>query len=109
MADDAPAAVFFNLTYALVPGKEDKYKAYGAAVKPTLPKGAIEFVSVDTAPVAVEEGKHSDKVVSVVLRFSSRADFDSWYTSAAYQKILPLRTESTVTYQALLTRAGVNK
>lgn len=33
---------------------------------------------------------------TVIVEFPSRADAEAWYSSPAYQKILPLRLQSTV-------------
>ena len=58
---------------------------------PTIPASA-RIVSFDLASEVVE----GDPAISrtVVIEFPSREEFRTWYDSAAYQEVLPLRLQS---------------
>ncbi len=51
-----------------------------------------EYVAIDESPVVLE-GKW-DYTKSVIIKFNSKAEFEDWYYSADYQKILKFRLAS---------------
>ena len=66
---------------------------YVAKVIPTIQSGGGRILGFDESAEVVEgEIAHPR---TVILEFPSREAFRSWYDSADYQAILPLRTKST--------------
>jgi uncharacterized protein (DUF1330 family) len=50
----------------------------------------------------------ADPGAVVVLRFPDRASAEEWYASAAYQEILPLRTENTSSTVFIIDGVGAD-
>lgn len=67
----------------------DDIVAYMREIDATLAPFGGEFIVHGGALEAVEGEWHGDLVI---IRFPDRGAADGWYTSAAYQHILPLRT-----------------
>ena len=65
------------------------YKLYLASVDEIFSKYNGEYLAVDGAPVVLE-GKW-DYTKAVLIRFSTKADFEEWYRSPEYQEILKYR------------------
>ena len=71
---------------------EEKWAQYRAQVPTTLaPWGAELLFRGSGARVLSGEHRHSDLVVS---RFPNQAAVDGWYSSAAYQALIPLRQQA---------------
>ena len=67
------------------------YKAYVAAVLPTLESHGAEILVADYESKALE-GKSGS--VTVVIRFESPEALNAWYQSPEYQTIIHLRTDN---------------
>ncbi len=52
-----------------------------------------EYLAVDEKPVVLEG--HWNYTKSVLIRFNSKQEFEDWYFSEAYQKILRYRLNSS--------------
>ena len=66
---------------------------YVSKVIPTIQSGGARIVAVDESPEVVEGEVEYPR--TVILEFPTREAFRSWYDSAEYQEILPLRLDST--------------
>lgn len=64
-----------------------------------------EYLAIDEAPVLLEG--NWDYTKSVLIKFSTRKEFEDWYYSADYQKILKHRLRSAKCDTILLD--GVNE
>ena len=69
------------------------FEAYRKEVMPTLAPFGAKFL-VRGGALTVREGQWPYERTAV-LEFPSRAQAEAWYDSPAYQKILPLRLNST--------------
>ena len=69
------------------------FETYRKEVMPTLAPFGAKFL-VRGGALTVREGQWPYER-TVVLEFPSRAQAEAWYDSPAYQKILPLRLNST--------------
>ena len=82
--------------YVIAQGRIENRKMldeYVAKALPTIQKAGARVLGFDESPEVVEgEVAHPR---TVLLEFESREAFREWYDSADYQKILPLRLEST--------------
>ena len=72
-----------------------------------LPKAVASLGPYEPEILVVDENSEqiegdSDHVRTVVVKFKSREDAKSWYNSAEYQAVLPLRLESTEGTAALV-------
>jgi uncharacterized protein (DUF1330 family) len=82
--------------YVIAQGRIENRKMldeYVAGVLPTIQAAGGRVLGFDEAPEMVEGSVENPR--TVVLRFESRETFRAWYDSADYQKLLPLRLEST--------------
>jgi uncharacterized protein (DUF1330 family) len=70
----------------------DGYKAYLAAVGPTLEAHGAENIVIDRDSELLEG---SAGHVTVVLRFATKSAAEAWYESPEYQAIRHLRTDNT--------------
>ena len=70
----------------------EAYQAYPPAVLPTLAAHGAEVLVADYASVPVEG---DPAVVTIVVRFPSKAAARAWYDSPEYQKIVGLRTDNS--------------
>ena len=52
-----------------------------------------EYLAIDESPVILEGDWNYTK--SVLIKFNSKKDFEDWYYSADYQKILKFRLSSS--------------
>ena len=81
----------------------EKLRDYVSKVDATLAPYPHEILA-SAARSEVIEGK-TDLPRTVVLRFDSREAAMAWYTSPAYQAVLPLRLEATEGYAVLVEGA----
>jgi uncharacterized protein (DUF1330 family) len=72
----------------------DEYNKYLEDVDEIFSKYQGEYLSVDSSPVVLE-GKWG-YTKSVLIKFNSKQDFNDWYYSEAYQRILKFRLNSAV-------------
>jgi uncharacterized protein (DUF1330 family) len=82
--------------YAVAQGRiedRDMLDQYIAKVIPTIQSSGGRILGFDESPDVVEGEAPYPR--TVILEFPSREAFRAWYDSAEYQKILPLRLEST--------------
>ncbi|WP_068638308.1 DUF1330 domain-containing protein [Thauera butanivorans] len=70
----------------------DKWAEYRSQVPETLAPWGAELVLRGTR-MAVLSGRHSHSD-TVVIRFPDSESVAKWYNSAAYQKLIPLRTQA---------------
>lgn len=71
----------------------DKLNEYAVAAGPTIAAHGGKILGyADPAKVVEGENAHPR---TVMLQFESQEAFQAWYDSPEYQKILPLRLEST--------------
>jgi uncharacterized protein (DUF1330 family) len=71
----------------------DMLNEYVAKVIPSIQSGGGRILGFDESPEVVEGEIEYPR--TVILEFPSRETFRTWYDSAGYQAILPLRLEST--------------
>ncbi|BDX06009.1 DUF1330 domain-containing protein [Planctobacterium marinum] len=92
-------AGFIIATYNIV--DQLNYQRYLELVRPTLESfdGEVLVADYDSEPL---EG--TPPMVSIVIRFASKAIAKAWYTSVQYQDIIHLRVDTTVG-SAVLTEA----
>ena len=69
------------------------FEEYRRQVLPTLEAHGGRFIVRGGAFTALEGEMHYERIA--VLEFPSRAAAESWYRSPEYQRILPLRSQST--------------
>jgi uncharacterized protein (DUF1330 family) len=82
--------------YVVAQGRIENRKqleAYVAKALPTIQAHGGRVLAFDETPEVVEGAVEYPR--TVILEFSSREQFRGWYDSAEYQKVLPLRLEST--------------
>jgi uncharacterized protein (DUF1330 family) len=82
--------------YVVAQGRIDNREMldqYVAKVIPTIQSGGGRILAFDESPEVVEGEVGYPR--TVILEFPSPEAFRSWYDSAEYQAILPLRLEST--------------
>jgi uncharacterized protein (DUF1330 family) len=65
---------------------EKEYQLYLDEADDIFKRYKGEYLSVDNNPVILEG--NWDYTRTVLIKFSSRSDFNAWYNSEAYQKIL---------------------
>ena len=71
-----------------------EYQKYVDKADETFAKYKGEYLAVDNGPIVLEgDWKYSR---TVIIRFESKNDFDSWYYSEEYQKILKHRLNAAV-------------
>lgn len=70
----------------------EKWARYRASVPATLAPWGAELL-FRGSDVRVLSGQHAHRD-TVVIRFPDQAAVDAWYGSAAYQALIPLRTEA---------------
>jgi uncharacterized protein (DUF1330 family) len=70
----------------------DEYRAYLAAVGPTLEAHGAENIVIDRDSELLEG---SAGQVTVVLRFASKSAAEAWYESPEYVAIRHLRTDNS--------------
>lgn len=70
-----------------------KLDEYVGKVLPTIAAGGGKVLAFDEAPEQIEGSV--DHPRTVILEFESKEAFRAWYDSPEYQKILPLRLDST--------------
>jgi len=85
------------MSYAYVVGhvtvkNADKWAEYRSRVPATLEPWGAELV-FRAKKVAVLAGEHSYSDI-VVIRFPDKEALHNWYSSAAYQLLIPLRLEA---------------
>ena len=80
----------------------DKWAEYRSQVPETLAPWGAELVLRGTR-MAVLSGRHGHSD-TVVIRFPDSESVVKWYDSAAYQKLIPLRTQAAdvdlISYEA---------
>lgn len=83
-------AGYFVANYTIT--NQAEYKAYIAAVGPTLEAHGAENIVIDRDCELLEG---SAGQVTVVLRFATKSAAEAWYESPEYQAIRHLRTDNT--------------
>jgi uncharacterized protein (DUF1330 family) len=68
------------------------YEKYLDNVDEIFSKYKGEYLAVDSNPSVLEGGWNYTK--SVLIKFNSKQDFNDWYYSEDYQKILKFRLDS---------------
>ena len=71
---------------------EDEYQKYLDNTEGSLRRFKKEYLVVDDTPKVLEGGWEYTR--NVVIRFDSKADFEAWYYSDDYQKILKHRLKA---------------
>lgn len=71
---------------------ETEYQKYIDEVEGVFKKFKGEYLAVDNSPVLLEG--NWDYSRSVVIKFDSKQNFEEWYYSQEYQKILKYRLAS---------------
>jgi uncharacterized protein (DUF1330 family) len=82
--------------YVVAQGRVENRKMldeYVGKVMPTLQAHGGRIVAFDESPEVVEGSIGHPR--TVILEFQSQQAFRSWYDSAEYQAVLPLRLDST--------------
>lgn len=67
----------------------DAYEAYRTQARPMVEGSGGRYLARGGAHDVIEGDWNPNRVV--VLEFPSRADFDKWYNSPEYQKIIGIR------------------
>ena len=80
------------------------FEEYRRQVMPTLEAHGGRFIVRGGAFTALEGEMPYERIA--VLEFPSRAAAESWYRSPEYQRILPLRTQSTRSQLVLVDGVG---
>jgi uncharacterized protein (DUF1330 family) len=70
----------------------EEYDKYLEGFDEAFSKYKGEFLAIDEAPLLLEGNWDYSK--SVIIKFESKKDFEAWYYSAGYQKILKYRLNS---------------
>jgi uncharacterized protein (DUF1330 family) len=70
----------------------DTYQKYLDKIDEVCEKFNVEYLAVDEAPQILEGSWKYTK--SVLIKFNSKEDFESWYFSSEYQEILKHRLRS---------------
>lgn len=83
-------ASYLVTTYTIT--NPEGYKAYAAAVGPTIVSHGGKILVAGPGSVAIEG---DPKPVTVVLEFPTRDALQGWYDSAEYQAIIHLRTDNS--------------
>ena len=78
----------------------DEYEKYLENFDEIFSKYKGEYLAIDESPVLLEGRWNYTK--SVLIEFPSKKDFEEWYYSAEYQKILIHRLNSSVSDTILL-------
>jgi len=82
-------AGYFVANYTIT--NQAEYQKYLEAVGPTLTAHGAERVVVDRDSELLEG---SAGLVTIVLRFATKAAAQAWYSSPEYQAIVHLRTDN---------------
>ena len=80
------------------------FEEYRRQVMPTLEAHGGRFIVRGGAFTALEGEMPYERIA--VLEFPSRAAAESWYRSPEYQRILPLRSQSTRSQLVLVDGVG---
>jgi uncharacterized protein (DUF1330 family) len=67
----------------------DEYEKYLDKFDDIFSKYKGEYLAIDESPVVLEGAW--DYTKSVLVKFDSKKDFEDWYYSSDYQKILKIR------------------
>lgn len=73
---------------------EQEYQKYLDGCDEVFEKYLGEYLAVDDHPVLLEGGWDYSK--TVVIRFPSKEDFNSWYYSVEYQELLQHRLKGSL-------------
>ena len=68
---------------------EGEYRKYLDGADKVFARFGGEYLAVDKCPLVLEGSWDYDR--AVLIRFSSREDFERWYNSEAYREILKFR------------------
>ncbi len=71
---------------------ETEYRKYIDKAGEVFRKYKGEYLSVDNAPIVLEGQWNYTR--TVLIRFENKDDFDAWYNSDEYQKILAHRLKA---------------
>lgn len=85
---------------------EKEYKKYTDKVSDVVAKYNGTYQAVDTNPVVLEG--QWDYGRCVIIEFNSKEDFEHWYNSQEYRKILSVRVKASQSI-ALLVKGLENK
>ena len=85
----------YLITHLRIPGgiPNEAGLSYLEQVEETMAPFGGEYLA-QGVPAAIKEGAWDGSVV--LIEFPDRAAVDGWYESEAYQRILPLRTGSSI-------------
>lgn len=95
-------SAYFTASYQI--DDPDMYQQYIAGVMPTLANYKVKPLVAGHEHKAVEG---TPNPVVVILEFESMDEAESWYNSDEYQKVLPLRLNSTSKGWATLSKQFV--
>jgi uncharacterized protein (DUF1330 family) len=70
----------------------DTYQKYLDKIDEVCEKYNVEYLAVDESPLILEGNWKYTK--SVLMKFNSKKDFESWYFSKEYQEVLKHRLRS---------------
>lgn len=68
------------------------YEKYLDECNDVFSKYKGEYLAIDESPLIIEGKWNYSK--SVIIKFNSKKDFEDWYYSADYQKILKFRLDA---------------
>jgi uncharacterized protein (DUF1330 family) len=78
----------------------DEYEKYLAEVDEIFSKFNGEYLAINESPTLLEGDWNYTK--SVIIKFNSRQEFDDWYYSDDYQRILKHRLKAAICDTILL-------
>ncbi len=73
---------------------EKEYQKYIEKADEVFSKYKGEYISVDNNPIVLEG--NWDYTRTVLIKFTSKEDFDNWYNSSEYQNILKHRLKAAI-------------
>jgi uncharacterized protein (DUF1330 family) len=79
---------------------ETTYQKYIDEVDQVFSQYKGEYLAIDEAPVVLEGKWNYSK--SVIIKFNNKKDFEKWYYSDAYQRILKFRLDSSISDSILI-------
>jgi uncharacterized protein (DUF1330 family) len=83
---------------------ETTYQKYLDEVDHVFSQYNGEYLAIDEAPVVLEGKWNYSK--SVLIKFKSKKDFEKWYYSDDYQRILKFRLDSSISDSILIKGIG---
>ncbi len=80
-------SVYFSVRITI--HDNDEYEKYLAECDSVFARYRGEYLAVDSSPLLLEGSRNCTR--AVIIRFDHEYDFNQWYYSDDYQKILPHR------------------